>query len=163
MPLAPPWPAAAGVAAGVAGATWLLAFACRCCASFSDDGGVRSPAPPGNERDAGEVKAFACCAFEGWVVRLSMIAVFFRQGYLDVELLEIATETVYRGRGLYCQNGLLFILFYVIVMVQKEPSGGSTEARDRSGPRSRERSCAPGTILLPAGRRCLVRVYRSYL
>lgn len=64
---------APGVAAGVAGVTPLpLAFA-PCCwpfnpaklPSFSDEGGVRSPAPPGKDSDAGEVKAFACRAFEG--------------------------------------------------------------------------------------------------
>lgn len=32
-----------------------------------------SPAPPGNERDAGEVNALACRAVAGWVVRESMM------------------------------------------------------------------------------------------
>lgn len=36
------------------------------CPSFSDEGGVKSPAPPGNESDVGAVKALACCAFAGW-------------------------------------------------------------------------------------------------
>ena len=40
--------------------------------SFSEEGGVKSPAPPGKEREAGEVKALACWAVEGWVVRESI-------------------------------------------------------------------------------------------
>lgn len=81
MPLGLFWVAAPGVAAGVAGVTPLpsVAFPPVGCwpltawASFSDEGGVRSPAPPGKEREDGEVKARACCALEGWVVRESMM------------------------------------------------------------------------------------------
>lgn len=86
MPLTPcPAP---GVAAGVAGVTplpdaaltplWLPPFWC-CWLSFSDEGGVRSPAPPGKDRDAGEVNALACCAVDGWVVRLSILAMQQRE------------------------------------------------------------------------------------
>lgn len=41
--------------------------------SVSVDGGVRSPAPPGKEREEGPVKAFACKGVAGCVVRLSML------------------------------------------------------------------------------------------
>lgn len=68
-----------GVAAGVAGVAtgpddcsspcWpLFAF----WLSISEDGGVRSPAPPGNDKDAGLVKAFACRAFCGWEMMADM-------------------------------------------------------------------------------------------
>lgn len=33
---------------------------------------MRSPAPPGKDSEAGDVKALACCAVEGWVVRESI-------------------------------------------------------------------------------------------
>ena len=83
MPLTPE--PAPGVAAGVAGVTPLpeaVTFP-PCCrlldwvpliafASFSEEGGVKSPAPPGNDKEAGDVNAFACCAVEGWVVSDSM-------------------------------------------------------------------------------------------
>ena len=77
-----PW-TAPGVAAGVAGLTslaaalmlppdccpFVFAFApeapLRCCPSFSDEGGVKSPAPPGNDSDEGAVKARACSALAG--------------------------------------------------------------------------------------------------
>jgi hypothetical protein len=39
------------------------------------DGGVKS-APPGKERDRGEVKALACKAVEGCVVRESIMVIF---------------------------------------------------------------------------------------
>lgn len=39
--------------------------------SFSE-GGVRSPAPPGKDKLAGEVKAEAWIAVEGWVLRESI-------------------------------------------------------------------------------------------
>ena len=42
--------------------------------SFSE-GGVNSPAPPGKDKEAGEVKAVACCAVDGCVVRVSILAV----------------------------------------------------------------------------------------
>ena len=42
--------------------------------SFSD-GGVNSPAPPGKDKEAGEVKAVACCAVDGCVVRVSILAI----------------------------------------------------------------------------------------
>ena len=42
-------------------------------ASFSELGGVRSPAPPGKDSDDVAVKARACCALEGWVVRESIL------------------------------------------------------------------------------------------
>lgn len=87
MPL--PGALAAGVAAGVAGVTPLplTAFAPGCwpftfpfapwapIAMFPSlsEGGVKSPAPPGKEREAGDVKARACCALEGWVVRESIV------------------------------------------------------------------------------------------
>lgn len=87
IPLAPC--VAPGVAAGVVGVTPLLVDealpACCCCPfvrpvcpfacdrlSFSE-GGVRSPAPPGNDKEAGEVKALACCAVDGWVVSVSIL------------------------------------------------------------------------------------------
>jgi hypothetical protein len=93
MPL--PGLLAPGVAAGVAGVTPLplVAFP-PCCwpftapfaacppaamiPSFSEDGGVRSPvpAPPGKDREAGEVKALAWCALDGWVVSVSMVTGF---------------------------------------------------------------------------------------
>jgi len=41
-----------------------LPFTCE-VPSFSEEGGVRSPAPPGKDSDDGEVKAFACCAVDG--------------------------------------------------------------------------------------------------
>lgn len=79
MPLTPgPAP---GVAAGVAGEAvfapcWPFAWPLFVpLGSFSEDGGVKSPAPPGKDKDAGDVNAFACCAVDGWVVRESMIAV----------------------------------------------------------------------------------------
>jgi hypothetical protein len=56
------------------------------CASFSDEGGVRSPAPPGKESEEGEVKARACCAFDGWVVSESMMAI--------LEITRIGDESV---------------------------------------------------------------------
>jgi hypothetical protein len=82
MPLTPA--PAPGVAAGVAGVALLAADpAPACCpfcwplcnplASFSEDGGVKSPAPPGKDNDAGEVKALACCAVDGCVVSESML------------------------------------------------------------------------------------------
>lgn len=46
-------------------------FACE-FPSFSE-GGVKSPAPPGNDNEAGEVKAVACSAVDGWVVRVSIL------------------------------------------------------------------------------------------
>lgn len=46
-------------------------FACE-VPSFSE-GGVKSPAPPGNDNEAGEVKAVACCAVDGCVVRVSIL------------------------------------------------------------------------------------------
>lgn len=80
---------APGVAAGVAGVTPLPAAAFPPCCwpftiplapwpltmfpSFSEEGGVRSPAPPGNDREAGDVKALACCAVDGWVVSDSIV------------------------------------------------------------------------------------------
>ena len=51
---------------------------CIPLASLSEDGGVISPAPPGNDSEAGEVKALACCAVEGCVVSDSMMAAVFR-------------------------------------------------------------------------------------
>ena len=79
-----------GVAAGVVGVTPLpldeasTPF-CSCCPfwyapfawglpSFSE-GGVNSPAPPGKDKEAGEVKAVACCAVDGCVVRVSILAI----------------------------------------------------------------------------------------
>jgi hypothetical protein len=51
--------------------------------SLASDGGVRSPAPPGKESEAGEVKALACIAVEGWEfrdsLRVSMIMVAMRR------------------------------------------------------------------------------------
>lgn len=35
---------------------------------------MRSPAPPGNDREEVEVKALACSAVDGWVVRDSIFA-----------------------------------------------------------------------------------------
>ena len=75
---------APGVAAGVAGVTPLplMAFPPACWPftkpftlwiSFSEEGGVKSPAPPGKESEEGEVKARACCAFDGCVVSESMV------------------------------------------------------------------------------------------
>lgn len=97
MPLTPcPAP---GVAAGVAGVTPLpacckalppcngpftnpdLPFACCDCPSFSDDGGVRWPAPPGKDSEVGAVKSRACCAVDGWVMyAASMLTVRLRSG-----------------------------------------------------------------------------------
>jgi hypothetical protein len=45
----------------------------RCCPSFSEDGGVNSPAPPGKDSDAGPVKALACSAVLGCVVSESIV------------------------------------------------------------------------------------------
>ena len=47
--------------------------------SFSE-GGVSSPAPPGKDKEAGEVKAVACCAVDGCVVRVSILAIEKRYG-----------------------------------------------------------------------------------
>ena len=84
----PDVPVAPGVAAGVAGVTPLpfAAFPpCGCpfttpfafwpsmAAPFSDDGGVKSEETPGNDREAGEVKALACCGLAGWVVSESIV------------------------------------------------------------------------------------------
>lgn len=67
-----PAPAAPGVAAGVAGIAPLEPlFCCECWLSFSE-GGVKSPAPPGKDRELGAVKALACCAVEGCVVKESI-------------------------------------------------------------------------------------------
>lgn len=82
MPLLPV--VAPGVAAGVAGVTPLplVAFPPACWSftmpfapwtSFTEEGGVRSPAPPGKESEEGEVKARAWCALDGWVVRESIL------------------------------------------------------------------------------------------
>jgi hypothetical protein len=49
------------------------------CPSFSDEGGVNSPAPPGKDSEPGAMKDLACCAFEGWVASESMIAVRIEQ------------------------------------------------------------------------------------
>ena len=49
---------------------WPLPFAWL-LPSFSEGGVI----PPGKDKEAGEVKAVACCAVEGWVVRVSMLAV----------------------------------------------------------------------------------------
>lgn len=84
MPLLPV--VAPGVATGVAGVTPLpwLAFAPVCWSftmpfapwtSLTDEGGVRSPAPPGKESEEGEVNARACCALDGWVVRESILII----------------------------------------------------------------------------------------
>lgn len=86
MPLLPV--VAPGVAAGVAGVTPLplMAFPPAWSAitmplapwtSFTEEGGVKSavPATPGKERDEGEVKARACCALDGWVVRESIMKI----------------------------------------------------------------------------------------
>lgn len=35
--------------------------------SASDDGGVNSPAPPGNDNEPGAMNVFACAAFDGCV------------------------------------------------------------------------------------------------
>lgn len=76
---------APGVAAGVAGVTPLPVAAAfpPCCwpftipfapwPSFSEEGGVRSPAPPGKDSEFGDVKALACCAVDGWVVSDSIV------------------------------------------------------------------------------------------
>ena len=45
------------------------------CPSFSDEGGVSSPAPPGKDSEPGAMKDLACCAFAGWVASESMAAV----------------------------------------------------------------------------------------
>ena len=95
MPLTPgPAP---GVAAGVAGVTlavlswawWLTKpFFCppTCLwTSASEEGGVRSAAPPGYDREAGDVKAFACCAVEGCVVRVSIIDMIGRAGGMTAD------------------------------------------------------------------------------
>ena len=86
IPLGPVSCVAPGVVAGVAGVEALLdvgpsspfnplaAFFSPTLPYFSDDGGVRSPAPPGKDSDEGEVNAFACCAVDGWVWRVSMTA-----------------------------------------------------------------------------------------
>ena len=51
--------------------------------SFSE-GGVSSPAPPGKDNEAGEVKAVACCAVDGCVVSVSMLATeYLRGGVFD--------------------------------------------------------------------------------
>lgn len=82
MPLLPV--VAPGVAAGVAGVTPLplAAFPPACASlprtftpwtSFTEEGGVRPPAPPGKESEDGEVNARACCALDGWVVRESIL------------------------------------------------------------------------------------------
>ncbi len=73
MPLIPCcWPAP-GVAAGVAGMAVACPFACPLAmASFESEGGVKSPAPPGNERDCGDVKALACSAVDGRAMRVSI-------------------------------------------------------------------------------------------
>ena len=41
------------------------------CPSFSE-GGVKSPAPPGYARDVGATNDLACCAVDGWEIRLSL-------------------------------------------------------------------------------------------
>lgn len=66
--------------------------------SFSEEGGVKSPAPPGKDRDAGEVKALACWAVEGWVVRESI--------WTDVR----KTRTVFNDRSLSKMSGVLVVL-----------------------------------------------------
>ena len=43
--------------------------------SVSDGGGVSAAAPPGKERDEGEVKALACWAVDGCVVSVSMFQI----------------------------------------------------------------------------------------
>ena len=48
--------------------TWPLAFAWE-LPSFSEGGVI----PPGKDKEEGDVKAFACCAVEGWVVRVSIV------------------------------------------------------------------------------------------
>jgi hypothetical protein len=66
-----------GVAAGVAGKAvdWGGGFVCPFVVdSFRSEGGVRSPAPPGKERDWGEVKALAWRAVEGWELSDSITA-----------------------------------------------------------------------------------------
>ena len=85
-----------GVAAGVVGVTPLPMFEastpfCSCwpfgyappvawvLPSFSE-GGVSSPAPPGKDNEAGEVKAVACCAVDGCVVSVSMLAIEYLRG-----------------------------------------------------------------------------------
>lgn len=79
MPLTPG--PAEGVAAGLSGTIPLpgVPFATDGPvgpASLTEAGGVIS-APPGNDSDAGDVKAFACCAVAGCVVSESMLASIF--------------------------------------------------------------------------------------
>lgn len=77
---------APGVAAGVAGVTTLPAVAeaswpypdgpALLTPFLSSVGGVRSPAPPGKDKEDGAVNALACRAFWGWVLNDSMEAMW---------------------------------------------------------------------------------------
>ena len=128
MPLTPcPAP---GVAAGVAGITPLpdaaaLAPDCSpltkpfaplfCCDPSFSDGGVRSPAPPGNDRDAGEVKALACCAVDGCELSESMLTGFevamcddcgAEVGSANIEAMIVEEVTVWRRVEFYGNYGV---------------------------------------------------------
>jgi len=48
--------------------------------SGSENGGVKSPVPPGKDREAGLVKAFAWRALLGWEFRVSIILAAERLG-----------------------------------------------------------------------------------
>lgn len=113
MPLLPV--VAPGVAAGVAGDAgvtpvpptafppcWpFIPFALCAIASFSEMGGVKSPAPPGKDSDEVAVKARACCALEGWVVRESIEWMFGLQPTAGMQVLEMKEdETIQMTREL---------------------------------------------------------------
>lgn len=76
-----PCPAVSGKLNGVIGAPPLApgSTPLPCCCP----GIVIAAAPPGNDSDAGEVNAVACCALDGWVVRVSMLII---ESYVMIEL-----------------------------------------------------------------------------
>ena len=95
------------------------------------DGGVRSPAPPGKESDAGDVKAFACIAVDGWEfkdsLRVSMVAVVLAVDGARVEV-EGGRQSAVMGEML----GLRFIfIFQVRLWSCSRPRLDANAARER--------------------------------
>jgi hypothetical protein len=101
------WPAP-GVAAGVAGIAVACPLVCPLViASFASEGGVRSPAPPGKERDWGDVKAFACSAVDGWELRDSITSAAVADGSDECLALDGGEDCLALDGGEDCLRVLL--------------------------------------------------------